>query len=221
MNILHLDSSILGDASASRVLSAAIVAALLDTAPDATVVQRDLAADPIPHLDGAIAAGFRPLGGGTADVATLAEHARSEVLVGELLASAAGSLKDLAEARGAELELARLRQDAIAAVEPELADRLLYRLASVVIDRAKSAERIRLSVDQSGERWRISITRPMALRESAGALLSDAAPPDDDNAEQAASLQLRLVRGLARVAGGDLVTTATALALVLPGARGA
>jgi len=87
MNILHLDSSILGDASASRVLSAAIVAALLDATPDATVVRRDLAADPIPHLDGAIAAGFRPLGFGDPDAATLAEHARSETLVSELLAS--------------------------------------------------------------------------------------------------------------------------------------
>jgi FMN-dependent NADH-azoreductase len=87
MHILHIDSSILGTASASRVLSAAIVASLLDAAPDAIVVQRDLAADPIPHLDGAIAAGFRPLGGADTDAATLAEHARSEALVNELLAS--------------------------------------------------------------------------------------------------------------------------------------
>ena len=147
--------------------------------------------------------------------------AARRVDLSELLASAAGSLKDLAEARGVELELARLRQGAIAAVEPELADRLLYRLASAVIDRAKSAERVRLSVDQSGERWRISITRPAALRGSAGALLSDAASPDGDKGEQAATLQLRLVRGLARVAGGDLVVTATSLALVLPAPRGA
>lgn len=93
MQILHLDSSILGDASASRILSAAVVGALRIETPDATVVRRDLAADPIPHLDAAIAAGFRPIGAGSAvsqtnfDAATLAEHGRSIALADELLAS--------------------------------------------------------------------------------------------------------------------------------------
>jgi FMN-dependent NADH-azoreductase len=41
----------------------------------------------IPHLDGAIAAGFRATGADGFDDATRAEHARSEALVNELLAS--------------------------------------------------------------------------------------------------------------------------------------
>jgi len=50
MNLLHLDSSILGDHSASRALSAAIVARLKDGDPAIAVTHRDLVADPLPHL---------------------------------------------------------------------------------------------------------------------------------------------------------------------------
>lgn len=87
MQILHLDSSILGDGSASRVLSAAVVAELRREYPDAVVVHRDLANETIPHLNGAIAAGFRDTGIKDFDAATRAEHARSEALVNEFLAS--------------------------------------------------------------------------------------------------------------------------------------
>lgn len=50
MNILHLDSSITGDNSASRALSAAIVRELTDADPGANVTYRDLVADPLDHL---------------------------------------------------------------------------------------------------------------------------------------------------------------------------
>ena len=52
MNILHIDSSILGGYSASRQLSAATVARLTAGRDDVRVTYRDLAADPIPHLSG-------------------------------------------------------------------------------------------------------------------------------------------------------------------------
>ncbi len=87
MQVLHIDSSILGDASASRILTAAIVDELRRENPQATVVRRDLAVEAVPHLDGAIAAGFRATGTDDFDDATRAEHARSEALVNELLAS--------------------------------------------------------------------------------------------------------------------------------------
>ena len=60
MNLLHIDSSILGANSVSRTLSAAIVDRL--KGPDVTVVYRDLAASPVPHLSG------RYLAGQSADV---------------------------------------------------------------------------------------------------------------------------------------------------------
>ncbi|GJD95317.1 FMN-dependent NADH-azoreductase [Methylobacterium iners] len=53
MNLLHLDSSILGDHSVSRRLSAAAVAKIRQGNPDVRVTYRDLAAEPVPHLSGA------------------------------------------------------------------------------------------------------------------------------------------------------------------------
>src|SRR5258706_9901324 len=55
MYILHIDSSILGEHSASHRLSAAVVARLLEAEPDASVVYRDLAIDSVPQLNGALA----------------------------------------------------------------------------------------------------------------------------------------------------------------------
>ena len=50
MTILHIDSSITGEASASRELSANIVAQLKSALWGEQIVYRDLAADPLPHL---------------------------------------------------------------------------------------------------------------------------------------------------------------------------
>lgn len=56
MKLLHLDSSILGPASASRELSGTIVKALKQAVPGLEVTTRDLAAHPLPHIDGALLA---------------------------------------------------------------------------------------------------------------------------------------------------------------------
>jgi FMN-dependent NADH-azoreductase len=52
MQVLHIDSSILGDNSASRVLSKEIVSRLLAEHADAQVKYLDLAAAALPHLSG-------------------------------------------------------------------------------------------------------------------------------------------------------------------------
>ena len=52
MKLLHLDSSILGAGSVSRTLSAEIVAAQAAIHPGIGIVYRDLATDPIGHLNG-------------------------------------------------------------------------------------------------------------------------------------------------------------------------
>lgn len=87
MQILQLDTSIFGDASVSRTLSAAIVAELQRVHPHARLVYRDLAAQPIDQLDEVIAAGFRPSKVEHFSAADRAQHALSETLVTELLAS--------------------------------------------------------------------------------------------------------------------------------------
>ena len=50
MTILHIDSSITGEQSASRAISARIVDQLRSADGSASVVTRDLVSDPLPHL---------------------------------------------------------------------------------------------------------------------------------------------------------------------------
>ena len=57
MKLLHLDSSILGENSVSRRISAAVVERLRALHAGVEVVRRDLAASPVSHLTGAYLAG--------------------------------------------------------------------------------------------------------------------------------------------------------------------
>ncbi len=50
MTILHIDSSITGQNSASRAISRSIVERLTASDPGARLITRDLVADPLPHL---------------------------------------------------------------------------------------------------------------------------------------------------------------------------
>jgi FMN-dependent NADH-azoreductase len=85
MTLLHIDSSILGDNSASRQVSAAIVARLRTLDPDHKVIYRDLAATPLSHLGGAqFAARF---GAPVDDETIKAEVANDGVVLDEFLAA--------------------------------------------------------------------------------------------------------------------------------------
>ncbi|HET7562548.1 MAG TPA: NAD(P)H-dependent oxidoreductase [Rhodanobacteraceae bacterium] len=57
MKLLHIDSSVLAGNSASRSLSAALVARLRAEHPDLEVVHRDLAAQSLPHFTPILAEG--------------------------------------------------------------------------------------------------------------------------------------------------------------------
>jgi FMN-dependent NADH-azoreductase len=80
MKLLHLDSSILGDNSASRELSAAIVARWQDATPSLTVAYRDLARAPLPHLSGGSLAAAEPAEAAEAQ-RVLQEFLDSDVIV--------------------------------------------------------------------------------------------------------------------------------------------
>lgn len=83
-NILVLNSSVSGQASISRLLVADAVTELTSREPDAKIVFRDLAADPIPHLLPSTVAGVR------AQASTPAEQearALSDKLIAELRAA--------------------------------------------------------------------------------------------------------------------------------------
>lgn len=60
MKVLHLDSSALGTASASRELTAAVVRQLRADSPHVEVSYRDLDAQPLPHFTGATLAKSNP-----------------------------------------------------------------------------------------------------------------------------------------------------------------
>jgi FMN-dependent NADH-azoreductase len=54
MQLLHIDSSISGEQSVSRQLTASIVAHLKHTTPDLEITYRDIVAVPVPHLSPAL-----------------------------------------------------------------------------------------------------------------------------------------------------------------------
>ncbi|MBB2158327.1 FMN-dependent NADH-azoreductase [Gluconacetobacter diazotrophicus] len=85
MKILHIDSSILGDYSVSRQLSAETVARQKAAHPDATITYRDLAADPVPYLTGAHMAAFQ--GAPVTDAALADDLAIGNGYIDDLLAA--------------------------------------------------------------------------------------------------------------------------------------
>lgn len=74
MKLLHIDSSALGANSATRELSAAIVARWAAEVPGLSTQYRDLDADPVPHLTGNV------LGGGDATAAAESERVLQQFL---------------------------------------------------------------------------------------------------------------------------------------------
>ena len=86
MNVLHIDSGILGDHSVSRRLTAAVSAQIKAEQPGAAVTYRDLVANPLPHLSGAhlMAANAKPE---DVDAQVAAEVEESKAVLEEFLAA--------------------------------------------------------------------------------------------------------------------------------------
>jgi FMN-dependent NADH-azoreductase len=86
MNILHITSSIRGDASESTRVTQQIVDKLVAANPSATIVRRDLGAAPVPLLDGAaLGALFTP--GEQRTAAQLARVEQDDALILETQAA--------------------------------------------------------------------------------------------------------------------------------------
>jgi hypothetical protein len=129
--------------------------------------------------------------------------------LGQLVERLAPLLRETAGARGVEIDCSRTIGELAARVEPELADRLIYRMGIALIERAAMGERLRLWVEGSGDHCRVSLSRPAALDG-----LSDEELFGSRGARPSEDLSLRLVRGLARIAGADLVSRQGAVVLV-------
>ncbi len=145
-----------------------------------------------------------------AKVHSSASSAHARVNLGELVERMTPALVDASASRGAELSGTRSPKDATAATEPELADRLIFRMCNALIEQAGAGERLRLSVDRSGERWRVSMTRPAKL----SAMTEEQLLGGEVDFEQGFSL--RLVQGLARIAGAELVAPHGTISLLFP-----
>jgi FMN-dependent NADH-azoreductase len=87
MKILQIDSSILGASSITRDLTAAIIAEIRASGASVEIDYLDLVEDPVSHMDGAVAAGFRPNVTAEFDAAALQEKKISDRLVSQFLGS--------------------------------------------------------------------------------------------------------------------------------------
>jgi len=85
MNLLHIDSSILGENSVSRILSASIVEREKTLHPGITVTYRDLAAAPVLHLGPSHIAAWQ--GATPADEAVAADLGAGGAILDELFAA--------------------------------------------------------------------------------------------------------------------------------------
>jgi FMN-dependent NADH-azoreductase len=79
MKLLHIDSSLLGQNSASRELTADIVARWQEAVPSLGITRRDLDAHPLPHLDGAA------LARSDAALAAVADRVMEEFLAADIV----------------------------------------------------------------------------------------------------------------------------------------
>jgi signal transduction histidine kinase len=147
-----------------------------------------------------------------AKVHSASTGARERVDLAMLLDREVASLREAAHGSGAEVDVIRPRMDVPAAVQPELADRLLFRLVSALVEYAGPGERLTVSADQIGENARLTVNRPASLRGVADSELFAPRP----GSKALGGFTLRLVRGLARIAGGDLVSALDSFALIFP-----
>jgi hypothetical protein len=137
--------------------------------------------------------------------------------LGQLIEGARNSLGEIAARRQVELEMTGRAPNRIAALEPEIADRLLARFVSAVVEGAEAGEHLRLAIEGESD-CRISISRPASLRDVPDNLLFEGIGEAGGPRIVSAGFSLRLVRGLAQVAGGDLLISASRLTLVFPNA---
>jgi hypothetical protein len=124
-----------------------------------------------------------------------------------------------AATRGAEISTRLESAFHRCALEPELSERLIRRFVESVLDAALPSEELALGIGSQRGNCALTITRPAAIRVATEEQLFDPAfalSPDDT---LGIGFALRLVRGLARIAGGDLRVDPERLVLLLPAVR--
>jgi signal transduction histidine kinase len=106
-------------------------------------------------------------------------------------------------------------------LDPELARRLLSRLLAAAVDAAPDGQQVDVDVRETKKRLTVSITRPVSTRHLSDEQMMDPSFQSEEAAGSKLGLgfALRLVRGLARLAAGDLKLTPSEFQLTLPAAK--
>ncbi len=129
--------------------------------------------------------------------------------LGELLAREGDELRRRGALREVQVAIVGTRHPTDAAVQPELAERLMFRLFDLLIAHAKPKERVQVTLGRDDQGIQLSMSRPERLR-GLPRLTEDPALSVDEN------FPVRLLRGLARLAGGDLAARENDFALIFP-----
>jgi signal transduction histidine kinase len=108
------------------------------------------------------------------------------------------------------------------ALERDLADRLLRRFIGAIIDAADQGEQIRVALGEERGNALLSLTRPAATSHLSSRQLLDPAfhtASEGEESRLGLGFGLRLVRGLVRLAGGELRLGASDFILAIPAAK--
>jgi hypothetical protein len=126
-------------------------------------------------------------------------------------------------ARGVQLRIAPSMSQLRVKLDRDLAARLLKRLLGAVIEASASGEMLQVEAKEGRGRLAVSVGRPAATLQLAETQLFDpsySTGSEGEGSRLGLGFALRLVRGLARLAGGDLRLSPSELTLILPLARG-
>jgi signal transduction histidine kinase len=126
-------------------------------------------------------------------------------------------------ARGVQLRIAPSMSQLRVKLDRDLATRLLKRLLGAVIEASASGEMLPVEAKEGRGRLAVSVGRPAATLQLAEAQLFDpsfSTGIEGEGSRLGLGFALRLVRGLARLAGGDLRLSPSELTLILPLSRG-
>lgn len=125
-----------------------------------------------------------------------------------LLEQVAAGMRQGASHNAPQLELSIETRKRRCALEPALAERLVTRFCTTLLGATADSERLIIHLDNSNGRCLLWVRPPPGL---------DAGIGDGGGGEPASGgFGLRLVRGLARIAGGDLNITKSRITLALP-----
>src|SRR4249919_1419363 len=155
------------------------------------------------------AARLQSRNGGEGETVPLAE------IIPQLAEELAGKALD----SGVQLRIAPQSSQLRAKVDHDLATRLLKRFLGAIIEAAAPQDLIQIEAKEGRGRLAVTVSRPAATLHLGESQLFDpsyATAAEGEGSRLGLGFALRLVRGLARLAGGDLSLSASELKLILP-----